>query len=334
MCHCVLPEAFETSMVTGYSFITDESPPEKPRYCGLRFQITFVYLLFYRPVHDWESKDWDSAYPFVRHRYMCDIMHAPGKTGADTLKVIDKQTSSLGLNRFQCVNGVGDGGGENEGSAGVHALLELDNHSYVRRRCFGHLPWRVADAGLDAMGDRHKKLLAISAHLRDGTTWTRCKALAVQTVSTGGLALLEDGSSEFHALFSVGPPRVLDERPETAWLFLAWLLPRQHHLSTLLLADQNLRNLSSRHAILATASMQSPSDCVCRFVDYIMLHKALYLFHRIKVKPYIADSDDISFADLVERACQTIMSCELDENTWKLLEAALGKGDGVGVRGI
>jgi len=45
------------------------------------------------------------------------------------------------------VSMVGDGGGENEGIVhGMHAQLEADVPGYVRRRCLGHLAWRVTDA--------------------------------------------------------------------------------------------------------------------------------------------------------------------------------------------
>ena len=33
-----------------FSFISDESPPGKPRYCGHRFQITFINKLMYEPL--------------------------------------------------------------------------------------------------------------------------------------------------------------------------------------------------------------------------------------------------------------------------------------------
>ena len=102
---------------------------------------------------------------------MCDIVHVPGKTGADLLKVCDKQWAVFNLNRFGCCNGVGDGGGENEGFHGIHHLLEHSQNDYVRRRCFGHLPWRVADACLDAMGEDHAKLHSICNYVRDSTTW-------------------------------------------------------------------------------------------------------------------------------------------------------------------
>ena len=202
--------------VHAFSFATDESPPEKPRYCGLRFQITYVYVLHYVPDSDWEQATYDVAYPFSRERIMCDIMHAPGKTGEDTLKVLEKQWASLGLGRHDFVCGVGDGGGENEGSQGVHSLMEASVCAYVRRRCLGHLPWRVADAGLDAMDDRRKRLKDLSTFLRDGTTWSRLQAIAVAPVGAGGLALVKPCSVGFQRLFATSPPRSSKSAPSVS----------------------------------------------------------------------------------------------------------------------
>ena len=53
----------------GFSTATDESPPEAPRYSGLRFQITYVYVLFFEDVSSWEYTCYDAAYPFHRKRY-------------------------------------------------------------------------------------------------------------------------------------------------------------------------------------------------------------------------------------------------------------------------
>ena len=83
---------------------------------------------------------------------MCDLANCVGKTGTDVLGVLVQQWARFGLYKSDCVAGVGDGGGENEGVGGIHTLLEREMPDYVRRRCFGHLPWRVADQGLDAMG--------------------------------------------------------------------------------------------------------------------------------------------------------------------------------------
>ena len=86
---------------------------------------------------------YDDKYPFNLHRELCDICHCDGKTGGIVAKVMDKQFERKGLYRTECVAGVTDGGGENEGHAGVHAVYESTGDAYVRHRCFGHLAWRV-----------------------------------------------------------------------------------------------------------------------------------------------------------------------------------------------
>ena len=68
---------------------------------------------------------------------------------------------------------MGDGGGENEGTQGVHGLFEQDHADYVRRRCLPHISWRVSAAYLDASGDMYKSLESLNTYLRDGVTWKR-----------------------------------------------------------------------------------------------------------------------------------------------------------------
>ena len=73
-----------------FKFTSDESTLEKPLYCGLRFQITLVYTLMYEPLDSWERVRFGDEFPFVRQRYMTDIVHAPRKTGSETLLAIEK----------------------------------------------------------------------------------------------------------------------------------------------------------------------------------------------------------------------------------------------------
>ena len=76
---------------------------------------------------------------------MCDVVNCHSKKGADVLRVCERQWARLGCYTVDCVSGTGDGGGENEGVAGVHGLLENARDDCVRRRCLAHFPWRVAD---------------------------------------------------------------------------------------------------------------------------------------------------------------------------------------------
>ena len=125
----------------GFAFASDESPPQGNRWSGLRFQITYVYFLEFQPIERWA--EYGTEFPFTRHRWLCDICHCDGKSGAIVSKVLDKQFERKGLYRIDCTAGSGDGGGENEGFAGVHSVYEASCDGYVRHRCLGHLAWRV-----------------------------------------------------------------------------------------------------------------------------------------------------------------------------------------------
>ena len=148
-------------------------------------------------------------------------------------KVLSKQLQTKGASPEDIVNGTTDGGGENEGHAGVHRFIELLNPSYVRRRCMLHLSWRVADAGIRVIVEQGRNHVDISTYLRDGVTWTRLVAITTQPASRGGLSLLVSGSQEHAEFSSVKPPKVIDDRPETDFEFLAWLIPRQRLLGKL-----------------------------------------------------------------------------------------------------
>ena len=126
----------EHERFAGVALVSDESPPSQPRFRGLRFQITVMYWGTFAPVEHWEH----SAGPPIRvSSCLGDITHCPGKKGVDVSRVIEKQLARVGLNCFDVCSGTGDGGGENEGSSGVHAYFENLNPGYVRRRCIPHI---------------------------------------------------------------------------------------------------------------------------------------------------------------------------------------------------
>ena len=108
----------------GFGFASDESPPKSNRYVGLRFQITFIDVLFFAPVSSWSLPEYETDYPFKRERHLCDVVNCPGKSGSDVMKCLTMQFAGKGVNSAECCVGCGDGGGENEGTAGVHSLLE------------------------------------------------------------------------------------------------------------------------------------------------------------------------------------------------------------------
>ena len=122
--------------------------------------MTIVYTLVFKPLTAWSQYVVD--YPFERCASLCDIVNTPGKTGQDALAVIEKQWARKGYYKADAAAGVGDGGGENEGFTGVHALLTTSSDGYTNRRCLGHFGWRITDAGLDEMGQRHQRTKAIA----------------------------------------------------------------------------------------------------------------------------------------------------------------------------
>ena len=306
----------------GFTFTSDESPPEAHRYSGLRFQITHCYVSLFRPTETWDSPEYARKAPINVNRYMTDIMNCPGKTGAHVLDTLVKQFGRVGVYTDECCGGVGDGGGENEGMTGVHATLEGRTPDYVRRRCMGHLPWRVADAGLremDASFDNlFKVTTGIGTYLHDGVTWNRLKALAVQPVVNGGLGLYTDGSPEFARMFARSPPSSITERPETTARLLEWLLPREMVLRRLVVKDHEQRNLHDRTFIAALETLKSDRERVLRRIAYVLLKKSLFLFYYIESKKSIVDTGDV-FTELVQRASDIISSLRADERTLTLL---------------
>ena len=143
----------------------------------------------------------------------------------------------IGLGRFDCVSGTGDGGGENEGVQGVHSLFEDKVPGYVRRRCLAHIAWRGAEASWPSMGTVREGWKAIASHLHKGGVWARLKTCATASVDYGGLALFVEGSPGYAAVFSKAPPTMIDSRPETDQEMAQWLVPMMHVLSRLIEHD-------------------------------------------------------------------------------------------------
>ena len=172
----------------GVAFATDESPPKQPRFRGLRFQITVLYLGFIPPVPSWESSD---DPPISCASMLADIMHCPGKKGTDVSRILERQLSRVGLSTYDILAGTGDGGGENEGSSGIHSHFENLCPGYVRHRCLPHIAWRTMDMAIRASDLDYR---ALCAYFADGITWSRLRNIAVQDRAAGGLALFRDGS--------------------------------------------------------------------------------------------------------------------------------------------
>ena len=245
------------------------------------------------------------------------MVNCPGKKGADVLGVCERQWARLGCYTVDCVSGTGDGGGENEGVAGVHGLLENVRDDYVRRRCLAHLPWRVADQGLAECEELHDATKAISSYLHEGVTWNRLKALAVTSVADGGLALFGDGSPQFHEVFGRAPPKNMDERPDTTCALLKWLIHRQVILARLVRHDALTRHLGGQSNTLARNSLCDIGDCVRRRVLFVMLKKALYVYYFIEGHENVVLHT--SLADLVNKAKQIMTSTRCDNRVLEFL---------------
>jgi len=278
-----------------------------------------LYALFFPPASTWEDPAYDNEYPFTRHRHLCDITNAHIKTGSETLKIIEKQLAAAGAYRYDIVGGTGDGGGENEGVAGVHSLMETVSPTYVRRRCLGHIPWRVADAGIRSMphGTRTED---INVYLRDGVTWARLGAIACQSQITGGLDLMRFGSEEYRDTFASAPPRMIEDRPECTAVFLEWLIPKQAVLAKCIALDLEQRNLRIPQAPRALETLQNRMECILRCVDLVLVRKSLYLFYRTQTQPYIAQgtgSESNVLGDLIDQAVTIITDTACDDLVMK-----------------
>ena len=314
---CCVSEERDKSFY-GAAFVSDESPPSGNRYTGLRFQITWLYLPFIEDVDTWERSEYDAKYPLVVKRMLCDIMHVPHKTGRATFEVLLKQFDRLGLSQYDIVNGVGDGGGENEGVQGVHALFEEVEGSCVRRRCGPHFAWRTFDAGTKAMGSHYKKTLALNNYLRDGVTWTRLAAIAVQPRDHDGLDLMVEGGHDYAFMFRSAPPKLLEERPQATLDFFKWLVRRESVLRLLVVKDMQLRALGGADATTALETITSNRDAILRRIDVVIMHKSLFMFFFIKKHENTVSCVD-SFENVIDKASDLITSSECTDEILEIL---------------
>jgi hypothetical protein len=290
----------------GVGLCSDESPPASMRFSGLRFQITYLYVPYFRPVHEWESCE---TPPVNVEQYLCDICHCPGKDGATVLSVITKQLERFGVTRADVLSGTGDGGGENEGAAGIHASLERDSGGlYIRRRCLGHLGWRAADAGLAEIDKYHKEVQALCTYIHDGITFKRLQTLACKSVVDGGLGLMREMSTEFVQTFGQAPGNMLDGRPETVSQFLGWTVLRWSKLAPLIAKDVDDRQLAEG-ARIAAAMMVDPIARVTRAMHWELLDRSLFLYKW--GKKYKRLSCHTTLSDLLAQCLRVIMSLEV-----------------------
>jgi len=266
-------------------------------------------MLFVVPRNDWEHAKFDKAYPIIVEHHLCDLNHVPDKSGATTFGVVCSQISRLGIFSGDVVAGSSDGGGENMGVEGVHGRFTEQSDSYVRRRCMSHISWRVTDAGIAEMME---DTWYLPAYLRDGVSWSRICAIACQPVEGGGLALLQEYSVAYQKFSLPSPPSVLEGRPETNFLFLQWLLPRQALLAKIVPRDVQQRELTGRAAQVSARTLSSPLANFLRWIDVVMIQKGRFLFHLNKTLHCIVR--EYTYDGLMEKASHIIMSLEANKH--------------------
>ena len=271
------PEGFAIAIAS------DESPPSQVRFGGYRFQITMVYTPLWRPEETWEASE-DA--PLDAAPLLLDICHCPGKDCPSVMRVIEKQLSRVGLSKYDICSGAGDGGGENEGQSGIHASLEADNPHYVRRRCLGHIAWRLADALLAEVTD-YKLITRLCEYLCEGSTWTRLQGLATTPVLEGGLGLFPELSRTHAAVFGTTPGSIVPGRPESALEFLKFLRGKEHVLAPVCRRDVDDRHVADK-TLDAVALLGDVRGRAGRSVVAELLHRALFLHRWVNVHPHIA----------------------------------------------
>jgi len=160
--------AKEAGRFIGVGIATDESPPSQPRFRGLRFQVTLLYIPWVLDEALWENCD---DPPVSVEALLLDLCQCPSKDGMTVTNVVHKQLNRVGLMSFDVTAGTGDAGGENEGSSGVHANFEEDQPSYVRRPCLNHVAWTVAKQGLQEIDMSLVQALCTYLNSAKSTTW-------------------------------------------------------------------------------------------------------------------------------------------------------------------
>ena len=309
----------EEGRFAGVALATDESPPNQPRFRGLRFQITIMYWGAYKDLATWDSCE---DPPIIVSTCLADIMHCPGKKGKQVKAIIEKQLARLGLNCFDVVAGTGDGGGENEGQQGVHAHFEDLNPGYIRRRCLPHMSWRTCDVAIRASQLDYR---ALAAYLVEGITWTRLRELATRAPADGGLGLFRDGSQQCKDLFGRSPCAIVETRPQTDLNFLKLLAGKEHLLHRLASRDLEQRSLSTetRGAIQNLANTKAR---IRRRVQQEILERCLFLLYWSGQHPTV--TSETTWDQLMQKAAGLILDLEITSRVlemFQVTEADLGR---------
>ena len=91
-----------------------------------------------------------------------------------------------------------------------------------------------------------------------------------------------DGSPEYATFSKIRPPKIIDDRPETDFEFLRWLLPRQRLLGKLVAHDLATRSIKMQQAGRACTTLNDPGDAFLRHVDAALIKCGLHLYCKFK----------------------------------------------------
>ena len=110
----------------------------------------------------------------------------------------------------------------------------------------------------------------------------------------------------------------MQERPETDFFFLKWLVEREKStvLRRVVVHDSRNRKLTFKAAPIAFASVQSIEHTCLRPIDMSLLHRGLFLCKWCKKHVYI--SGKTTFDELIERASKIITTLDVDDHFLKL----------------
>ena len=232
------------------------------------------------------------------------------------MRILDKQLGRVGLTRFDIASMTGDGGGENEGKvSGMHSILEIDVPGYVRRRCLGHLAWRIADSVIDEIPD-YGLVKKLCEYINKGVTWTRLQALASAPVVDHGLGLFKEKSQQYKRMFSKAPRPIVDTRPESDKHFLLFLGGKEHVLWQTASRDVTDRNLSAS-TVEAVQILQHVPGRAIRRLSAEVLHRALFLHLWVNEHPHISGIGTLE--SLGTTASQILQDVSLDAATLQRL---------------
>ena len=295
----------ESGAFAGVALATDESPPSQPRFRGLRFQITVMYIGAFDTLDSWERA---AGPPMSPTTMLADIAHCPGKTGTDVSRVLEKQLARVGLNPFDVVGAVGDGGGENEGGNGIHSYFEALSPGYVRRRCLPHMAWRTGDMAIRESGLDYR---ALAAYFVDGITWARLRAIATKSVDDGGLNLFRDGSRACMDIFGKSPEAIAETRPDTDLKFLQFLKGKEHVLYDLARRDVAQREALKQRTKDAVANLGDVAARIGRAILCEVLHRSFWLLRWNGKHSKVAAAT--SWDELIGQAQGVVMDLELTD---------------------